>query len=102
VYLRAGIGVDPIIALPGDRLQFTPEALLVNDQAKPLAPHMPVQGELVVPEKIWFIWPSLATSGGGRVAEANISATFQQAAMVTQKQIIGRPYKRWFGRHQWP
>jgi hypothetical protein len=102
VYLRAGIGVDPVLGLPGDRLRFTPEAVFVNGQASPLAAHMPVQGEFVVPEKVWFIWPSLATSGGARVAEANISATMQQAAMVRQNQILGRPFKRWFGRQQWP
>jgi hypothetical protein len=102
VYLGSGLGVDPVLALPGDRLRFTPQAVFVNGQAFPLAPHMPVQGEFVVPEKVWFIWPSLGISGGGRVTEGSISATMQQTAMVTQKQIIGRPFKRWFGRHQWP
>jgi hypothetical protein len=102
VYLREGIGVDPVIGLPGDHVEFTPEAVLVNGRPAPLAPHMPTQGGLVVPEKVWFIWPNLAKSGGGRVAEANISATMQQAAMVTQQQILGRPYKAWFGRQQWP
>jgi len=102
VYLSSGIGVDPVLGLPGDRLRFTPQAVFVNDEAFPLVPHMPVGGELVVPEKVWFIWPSLAISGHGRVTEASISATMQQAAMVAQKQIIGRPFKHWFGRRQWP
>ena len=102
VYLGSGLGVDPVLALPGDRLRFTPQAVFVNGQAFPLAPHMPVEGEWVMPQKVWFIWPSLGISGGGRVTEGSISATMQHAAMVTQKQIIGRPFKRWFGRRQWP
>jgi len=102
MYLRSGLGIDPVLALPGDRLRFTPQAVFVNDQRFPLAPHMPTQGELVVPEKVWFIWPTVDISGHGRVTEASISATMQQTAMVSQKQIIGRPFKRWFGRRQWP
>ena len=102
VSLSSGWGLDSVLALPGDRLRFTPEAVLVNDNASPLAPHMPVQGEWVLPEKVWFIWPRLGISGGGRAPEADISGTLQRTAMVTQKQIIGRPFKHWFGRRQWP
>lgn len=102
VYLGSGWGIDPVLALPGDRLRFTPEAVFVNDKASPLAPHMPVQGEWVMPEKVWFIWPRLGISVGGRAPEASISGTLQRTAMVTQKQIIGRPFKHWFGRRQWP
>jgi hypothetical protein len=102
VLLGSGLGVDPVLALPGDRLRFTRQAVFVNGQAFPLAPHMPVEGEWVMPEKVWFIWPSLGIGGHGRVTEGSISATMQQAAMVTQNQIIGRPFRRWFGRRQWP
>ena len=102
VYLESGIGVDPVLGLPGDQLSFTEKAVWVNGAAFPLAPHMPTQGELVVPQKVWFIWPSLDISGHGHVTEANISATMQQTAMVTQKQIVGRPFRSWCGRHQWP
>ena len=102
LHLRSGLGIDPVLALPGDRLRFTPQAVFVNDKALPRAPHMPVQDELVVPEKVWFIWPTIDISGHGRVTEASISTTLQQTAMVSQKQIIGRPFKHWFGRRQWP
>jgi hypothetical protein len=102
VYLGGGIGIDPVLALPGDRVRFASQAMFVNDQALPRAPHMPANGEFVVPEKVWFIWPSLGISMGGRVAEANISATMERTAMVSEKGIIGRPFKRWFGRRQWP
>lgn len=102
VYLQSGFGIDPVLALPGDRLRFTREAVYINDKPMPLAPHMPVQEEIVVPEKVWFIWPSLDIYRHGGGTEASISATMQRTAMVAQKQIIGRPFKHWFGRRQWP
>lgn len=102
VYLGAGFGIDPVLGVPGDRVCFTPQEVLVNDQPFPRALRMPTEGELVVPKKVWFIWPSLDIEVRGRVPEANISATLQRTAMVTQEQIIGRPFKHWFGRRQWP
>jgi hypothetical protein len=102
VYLNSGIGVDPVLALPGDRVRFTRDAAFVNDKALPRAPHMPADGELVVPEKVWFIWPSLDISGHGRAAEPQVSAAMQRIAMVSQERIIGRPFPQWFGRRQRP
>jgi hypothetical protein len=102
LYLESGYGIDPVLALPGDRLRFTPEAVYVNDKPLPLMRHMPVQEELVMPEKVWFIWPSLDIYRNYGVPEASISASMQRTAMVAQKQIIGRPFKHWFGRRQWP
>jgi hypothetical protein len=102
VVLHAGLDVAPVLALPGDRLRFTSKEFFVNGQAFPLAPHMPSGGEWVMPEKTWFVWPNLAIGGHGGVTEGTISATMQQVAMVTQERMIGRPFKRWFGRHQWP
>ena len=102
VYLNSGMGVDPVLALPGDRVCFTPDAVFVNDKALPRAPHMPAAGELVVPEKVWFIWPSLDISGHGRAVEPQVSTAMQRIAMVTQDRIIGRPFPQWFGRRQRP
>ena len=72
--------------LPGDRVRFTPQARYVNDQPLPLAPHMPAEGELVMPEKVWFIWPTLDIYRAWRARQRrSISATMQRTAMVTQK-----------------
>ncbi|HVM50620.1 MAG TPA: S26 family signal peptidase [Candidatus Acidoferrum sp.] len=102
LYLESGFGLERVLALPGDRVRFAREAVYVNDQPFPLAPYMPTEGELVVPQKVWFIWPRFGMNmdGGGR--QAGITATMQRTAMVTQEQIIGRPFKRWFGRPQRP
>jgi len=101
VYLGTGLGIDPVLALPGDRIQFSNQVFFVNSQPFPAAPHMPPAGDLTVPEKVWFIWPSLDITRYG-VPEASVSATMEQAAMVPQSQIIGRPFRSWFGRRQWP
>lgn len=103
VVMQGGLGVDPVLALPGDRVRFTSEAVLVNDQPFPREPFMPGQGESVMPENVWFIWPHLGIDArGGGAPAANISALLQQTALVTREQIIGRPFKHWFWRRQWP
>ncbi len=100
--LAGGLGLDPIVALPGDSLRFTGGSLFVNNQPFPVAPYMPVSGELKMPEKVWFIWPHFAITMRGGAFDSDVSATLQQTAMVGQNQILGRPFKHWFGRRQWP
>ena len=102
VYLQSGLAIDPVLGLPGDRVQFSAEGVIVNAQSFPRAPYMPTEGEMVVPEKVWFIWPNLDITVRGGVAPADISATLRQAAMIAQTNIIGRPSRHWFGRRQWP
>ena len=102
VIVREGMGLQQVLGLPGDHVRFTKEGVLVGDKLFPLAPYMPVDGELVVPEKTWFIWPQLNIYRGGGFAAGNIEGIMQQMAMVSEKQIIGRPFRHWFGRRQWP
>ncbi|HWW01860.1 MAG TPA: hypothetical protein VNZ64_19325 [Candidatus Acidoferrum sp.] len=102
VLLRSGLAIDPVLGLPGDHIRFSAQGVAVNARTFPRAPYMPTEGELVVPEKVWFIWPNLAITMHGGVAPADISAAMQRAAMVTQTNIIGRPSRYWFGRRQWP
>ena len=78
------------------------DSLLVNGKPFPLAPHMPREGKFVVPQKVWFVWPNLGIIRRGGIAESDISAFLQRTAMVSQNQIIGRAFKHWFGRRQWP
>ena len=102
VYLESGLAIDPVLGLPGDHVRFGNEDVTVNGQTFPRGAYMPTTGELEVPEKVWFIWPNLGITVRGGVAPANISATLQRTAMVTQTNIIGRPTRHWFGRRQWP
>jgi hypothetical protein len=100
VWVQAGFGWGPVLAMAGDRVKFSTNAFMVNGKTQPLLPHMPTSGEVVVPEKHWFIWPELDISGHGNVGEVNISAAMLQMATVSQEQFIGKPFKRWFWRRQ--
>lgn len=100
LYSQEGLGLRPVLAVAGDRIRFTPAVIEVNGIATPRLPHMPTTGELVVPEKNWFLWPELAISNGGNVAENTISAAMLKLAMVSETQFIGKPFKRWFWRRQ--
>jgi len=99
VYLQAGFGVETILGLPGDHVRFTKDSVLVGGQVLPKAPHMPAEGEMVVPEKTWFIWPNLGISGHG-APETAVSAAMQRVALVPEPQLVGKPFKHWFGRRQ--
>jgi hypothetical protein len=99
VYLQAGFGIERILGLPGDHVRFTKDSVLISGQVFPRAPHMPAEGEWVVPEKTWFIWPKFGISGHG-VPETAVSAAMQRAALVSEPQLVGKPFKHWFGRRQ--
>jgi len=98
--VRAGLGLRPVLARAGDWVRFTPETFEVNGVAAPRLRHMPTTGEVIVPEKNWFIWPEFAISNRGNTGEAAISATLLRLATVSQDQFVGKPFKRWFWRRQ--
>jgi len=100
VFVQSGLSIDAVLAVAGDRVEFTKEALLVNGKPLPRAPHMPITGSFVVVEKTWFIWPQLGTNGRADGGEAAVSSAMQRLATVSEKQLVGKPFKRWFGRWQ--
>lgn len=100
VFIQSGLSIDPVLAVAGDEVEFTKEALLVNGKPLSRAPHMPVAGSFVVAEKTWFVWPRLGTNGRGDGGEAALSSAMQRTATVSEKQLVGKPFKRWFGRWQ--
>ncbi len=61
---------------------------------------MPNSGTLVIQKNHWFIWPNLAISGNWNVGEVNISSAMLEMADVSEKQFVGKPFKRWFWRKQ--
>ncbi len=100
VWLRAGISCGPVLAIAGDRVTFSTNSFLVNGVAQASRALMPTSGEVVVPEKHWFVWPDLDISGRGEVGEERRSTAMLQAAVVSQAEYVGRPFKRWFWRKQ--
>jgi len=100
VYAQAGFGIQPVLALPGDRVRFERSQVFINDRPFAAGRYMPEAGEFVVSEKIWFIWPALDINLHGAIPQSDISATFQQLSMVPEKEIIGKAFRSWFGRRQ--
>ena len=100
VGFHPGIALGPVLALPGDRIEFFTDTFSVNGVRYPRLPHMPQAGVYSVPEKEWFIWPNLAIHQHGDIAEAAVSGMMLRLAMVPEKQLIGIPFQRWFWRRQ--
>jgi hypothetical protein len=100
VNVAAGFGLGPVLAVAGDRLRFTETAFEVNGTPQPRLAHMPATGELIVPEKHWFVWPDLAISGHGNAPEGALTTALLQMATLSEEQFAGKPFKRWFWRRQ--
>jgi hypothetical protein len=100
VDVQAGNEYGRVLAVAGDDIRFSTNAFTINGIAHPLYSHMPTEGELVVPEKHWFVWPDFDIGGHGNVGAAAVSATLLRLAMVSDDQLVGKPYQRWFWRRQ--
>lgn len=100
IYVRDGLGLGPVLAVGGDQIQFTTNAFRVNGVTHALLPYMPTSGEVIMPEKYWFIWPDLDVRTHGNIGEANISAAMQQLAVVPEQNYIGKAFEHWFWRQQ--
>jgi hypothetical protein len=100
VYVAAGFGLGPVLAVGGDHVRFTRTAFAVNGVPYPRLDHMPETGELTVPEKHWFLWPDLAITGHGNAPAGALTAALLQMATISEEQFAGKPFKRWFWRRQ--
>jgi hypothetical protein len=100
VWVRAGAGLGPVLAVAGDQVTFSTNGFAVNGIRHPNLPHMPLAGEFTVPENHWFIWPNLDISVHGNVAESSISSSMLSMASVNQAQLFGKPMRHWFWRQQ--
>lgn len=100
VWIRAGFAGGPVLAVAGDRVEFSTNAIRINGVGQPLLGSMPQSGQIIVPEKQWFIWPELDIYEHGNFNEANLSAVMMRLALVPEEQFIGRPFRYWFLRRQ--
>lgn len=99
-FISAGIGLRPVLALPGDSVRFARIGFQVNGTLFPALPHMPRSGEFVVPEKHWFVWPDFDITGHGNAAEGAIESSMLKVAVISQQEFTGKPFKHWFWHHQ--
>jgi hypothetical protein len=100
VYLAAGFGLNRVLGMARDQLVFKPDCLEVNGQSYKRHEMMPFNRTLTVPENSWFIWPAYNIDIQGHTPAENIKAGLLSAAVVPERQFVGRPFKSWFGRRQ--
>jgi hypothetical protein len=101
VRVRGGIVFGPVLAMGGDRVVFEKKTFKVNNAVSKRFPDMPTEGELIIPENTWFIWPELRIiAANAQPNQANITGALMQTALVSKERFVGRPFKRWFGRKQ--
>ena len=95
VYAAGGLDLAPVLAVPGDVVEFSTDSYSVNGVPRPKLLHMPSSGSIVVPQKEWLVWPNLAIDVH-HIEPAVLSATLLQLSRVTEAQLIGKPFQRWF------
>lgn len=92
------VSFERVLAIGGDRLQFLPDAVLVNGVAYPrTSEFMPLQGDWLVPAGSYFIWPAAMIPAWVR---ANDTRLLERLALVEHDRVLGPAYQRWFGRQQ--
>lgn len=99
--IREGYVISEILAQPGDRILFDKGTYRVNGASHSALPQMPAEGEWVVPENHWFIWPfsSIGIHGDLRaVPPGTANMVVHDLAMVAQSNMVGRPMRWWFWR----
>lgn len=97
---HGGVSIGKVLAVTGDRVEFSDKGFSVNGVVQPLLSHMPTTGKLVVPKGTWFVWPQMEIRGNWGVSEQNISSAMMQLANVSQEQFVGKPFDHWFWRKQ--
>ncbi len=98
VRMPSGYSASPVYGLPGDRVEFTPAAFLVNGVPVKRREFMPLEGELHVPKGCFFVWPQFIVHNQQLATTKEISNLILSRAIVLRSEIVGRPYKRWFWR----
>jgi hypothetical protein len=100
VQLRGGYGFSPALATPGDIVEFEKGTYSVNGRSFPSQPYMPMKGGFTVPEKQWFVWPSVAISGRTAAGQSAITQMLKSQSLISEDRFVGKPFKRWFWRKQ--
>ena len=100
VIFSEGYGTGPVLAVPGDRVEFFQSAYKVNERAYPARQYMPRKGSLVLVENQWLVWPEFDTVRRNNVSDDVISQMVLEKALLAPAQIVGHPFRHWFGRRQ--
>ena len=95
--INPGLYLGRVLALPGDRVSFTPGFFSVNEGPRqPALPLMPPAGHVTVPTACILVWP-VETTIWAPHGPGNWSLP-PEALLLRKSALVGRPYKRWFWR----
>jgi len=100
LFVRAGYGLGPVLARPGDELKFTTSSFEVNGVEQPRLALMPDSGEWKIPEKHWFVWPQFGITTHGYVAGSGFAESMVSLGTISETQLLGRPCRWWLWRRQ--
>jgi len=99
IIAEQGFGLERVMAGPGDVVRFGKDTFTVNNQSFAKKPFMPSGGELVLSQQQWLVWPEFVMRGGG-MPQNEIASFLKGYAVISDKQIVGKPFVRWFWRKQ--
>lgn len=99
IVAEQGFGLERVMAGPRDAVRFDKNTYRVNEQTFAGKPFMPSSGEFTLASNLWLVWPKFSVHGGG-IPETRIANFLQGYAVISDKQMIGKPFVRWFGRKQ--
>jgi hypothetical protein len=97
--MYGGADLAPVLAVPGDQIQFREQAYFINGVRHRAQAYMPTEGQVVVPEKTWFVWPRLAIRYRQN-GQVDVKSLLMTTAMVTEERYLGKPFTHWFGMPQ--
>jgi len=98
--VQSGFGLSRALAVPGDTIRFFPKKIEINGRKQPSQSYMPMTGELRLAQNQWFVWPEFGASGNRVLGFEQISAAFLERAVISEKDIVGKPCERWFWKQQ--
>lgn len=98
VIAKEGPLTGRVLGVPGDRIEFTAKAVLVNGKAVERSELMPVVGSFVVEPNHWWVWPDVFAqiNNGMNLDASSVSEAFANISRVPQSDFLGRAYGRWF------
>jgi hypothetical protein len=96
--IHEGINFAPVLAVPGDRVEFSAKTFAVNGVEQTNRQNMPTSGQITIDRNYWFAWPEMAIFLRGNTPA--ISDMVMQMAIVPKDELIGKPFERWFWRRQ--
>ena len=100
--IREGTGLDKVVAIPGDVVEFRKAELRINGIPQAKHHDMPNGGRLVLPEGYWLVWPTLERTIQGNVAPATISQAMLEIGTLAREDILGKPFgfRLWRNQNQ--